>query len=77
MANVPELMLSTGAACNAGAPEPSYVLLALGMSRERAYQTLRIGIGRFNTLGEISVAAQSIADAYKRVVELSLERAFS
>ncbi|RIH90247.1 Cysteine desulfurase IscS [Calidithermus terrae] len=69
LANVPELMLSTGAACNSGAPEPSYVLLALGLSWQRAYSTLRIGVGRFNTEDEISTAAKLIGEAYYQVIQ--------
>jgi cysteine desulfurase len=71
IANVPNLMLSTGAACNSGAPEPSYVLLALGFSYERAYSTIRAGIGRFNTIEEIRAASQLIIDAYSRVTAIA------
>lgn len=67
MANVPELMLSTGAACNTGAPEPSHVLLAMGLSRDLAYSTIRFGLGRFNTPEEIGLATNLISAAYSRL----------
>jgi cysteine desulfurase len=49
IANVPDLVLSPGSACTSGALEPSYVLQlqAIGLSRDAAYGTVRIGIGRF------------------------------
>ena len=45
--NTPELALSTGSACTSGALEPSHVLTAIGLSREAAYSTVRVGLGRF------------------------------
>lgn len=65
--NTPELALSTGSACNSGALEPSYVLLALGFDRARAYQTLRVGIGRFTTREEIDSSVEQIVAAVKRM----------
>lgn len=43
---LPDLMMSTGSACNTGAPEPSPVLQAIGLSREQASASLRISLGR-------------------------------
>src|SRR5690606_25381996 len=37
--------ISTGAACSSGRPEPSPVLLAMGLSRAEAQNSLRISIG--------------------------------
>lgn len=45
--------VSTGAACSSGSPEPSPVLLAMGLSREQAQSSLRVGLGWENTLAEI------------------------
>jgi len=70
IANVPELALSAGSACNSGALEPSYVLQAIGLSREKAYQTLRIGIGRFTTESDIEVASKLIIAAVVRLKSL-------
>jgi cysteine desulfurase len=67
--NVPELAISTGSACTSGAPEPSHVLTALGMSRSAAYSTVRIGIGRFTSDDEINQAAILIANAAMRLIE--------
>lgn len=65
--NVPDLAISTGSACTAGASEPSHVLLAIGLSREDAYGTIRIGVGRFNNEKEVSKAADDIQRAWERL----------
>ncbi len=61
--HLPELELSSGAACTSGAPEPSHVLQAIGLSREDAYSTLRFGWGRTNTLNDSIKAADQIQRA--------------
>ena len=43
--NLPEVIIGTGSACTSGAPEPSYVLLAMGLSGRVAYETVRAGLG--------------------------------
>ena len=60
IANLPDLYLSTGSACTSGAPEPSHVLTAIGVSREAAYQTVRIGLGRFTTPDELTHSASRL-----------------
>ena len=67
IANVPDLALSMGSACTSGALEPSHVLIAIGLSREDAYSTIRIGLGRFTTSEEIDRAAGAITQAYERL----------
>ena len=63
IANVPTLELSTGSACSAGAPEPSYVLQAVGLTRDDAGGTLRVGFGKDNTEADAIFAAEEIAEA--------------
>jgi cysteine desulfurase len=70
IANLPMLALSTGSACTSGAPEPSHVLLALGLTRDEAYSTLRIGLGRFATCDETQSATEAIIGAYVRLGQL-------
>jgi cysteine desulfurase len=45
--------VSTGAACSSGNPEPSPTLLAMGLSRQEAQQSLRLSLGWGNTLEEV------------------------
>ena len=56
-----ELAVSSGSACSAG--EPSHVLRALGLSRQRAAASLRFGLGRHTTAAEIAAAGQAVAAA--------------
>ncbi len=63
VANLPQFDLSTASACHAGTPEPSHVLRAIGLSREEAYATLRVGLGRGTTQRELRAAADGIAAA--------------
>ncbi|MGI4886465.1 MAG: cysteine desulfurase family protein [Janthinobacterium lividum] len=60
LANLPELMASTGSACESGSIEPSRVLLAIGLTREQAFSTIRFGLGRFTTCAEVLKAADSL-----------------
>lgn len=47
------IALSTGSACSSSLLEPSYVLKAIGLSNELANSSIRITLGKFNTLEEI------------------------
>lgn len=58
---------SAGAACSAGSIEPSHVLLAIGMDEQQAMSTIRLSIGRWNTLEEIEMAVEVIAEEVKRL----------
>jgi cysteine desulfurase len=57
---------STGAACSSAKVEPSHVLVALARDDDRAFSSVRLGVGRNNTEGEIRMAAHAIS----REVEL-------
>ena len=67
IANLPQVALSTGSACTSGALEPSHVLTAIGLSREQAYSTVRVGIGRFTMEDELEFAARGICDAVRKI----------
>lgn len=69
--NLADVALSTGSACTAGAMEPSHVLQAIGLSREAAYRTVRVGIGRFNTEEEIERAASRMVEVVRCLRDLS------
>jgi cysteine desulfurase len=60
---LPEIAVSSGAACDSASGEPSYVLRALGLPPELAQSTLRIAFGRFNTVAEADLAAAAIRRA--------------
>lgn len=52
------LAVSSGAACTSASIEPSYVLRAMGISVERASQSIRYGLGRSTTEEEIDRAIE-------------------
>jgi cysteine desulfurase len=62
LAQLPNIALSTGSACESGAMEPSKVLQAIGLSREDAASTVRIGLGRFTTMEEIEQVVQHVIE---------------
>jgi cysteine desulfurase len=51
--------------------EPSHVLLALGMSKEEAYSSLRFGIGRFNTKKDVETATKVINRCMQKLTKMS------
>ena len=71
IAAVPAIAISSGSACTTSTMEPSHVLLALGMSKNEVYSSLRIGIGRFNTEEEIQIAVKSINNCMKKLGKMS------
>jgi cysteine desulfurase len=58
--------VSTGAACAAGAVEPSHVLRAMGLRPERVQGSLRFSLGRFTTADDIDHAAALVVQAVDR-----------
>jgi cysteine desulfurase len=55
--------VSTGAACAAGAVEPSHVLRAMGLPVERVQSSVRFSLGRGNSEAEVDRAAAAVAEA--------------
>ena len=60
-----EIAVSSGSACTSSRPEPSHVLLALGVHESLIQSTMRVGIGKFNTKDEIEKASDYIIDTVK------------
>jgi cysteine desulfurase len=58
--------VSTGAACAAGAVEPSHVLRAMGLRPERVQASLRLSLGRFTTAEDVEHAAGLVVQAVER-----------
>ena len=65
------LAVSTGAACSSGAIEPSHVLTAMGLRRERAKASIRFSLGKQNTPEDIDFALGLIPETVARLRELS------
>jgi cysteine desulfurase len=48
-----DIMASSGSACTSGSLEPSHVLQAIGLPDRLAQSSLRLTVGRDNTLEEL------------------------
>jgi len=49
--------LSSGSACRSGSPNPSHVLLAIGLSQEEAHCSIRLSLGASNSFDQIESAS--------------------
>ncbi|HLM80969.1 MAG TPA: cysteine desulfurase family protein [Terriglobales bacterium] len=65
------LAVSTGAACSSGAIEPSHVLTAMGLRRDRAKASIRFSLGKQNTAEDIDFALGLVAETVSRLREIS------
>ncbi len=62
-----DVAVSSGSACSSANPEPSHVLLAMGLSEDMARASLRFGLGRFTTPEEVDFAVQEVGGAVERL----------
>lgn len=62
---------SQGSACSSRRPEPSHVLMAMGMTENDAFETVRFSISALNTDAEIDEATSIIADSVHHLRSLS------
>ncbi len=58
--------VSTGSACQAGVPEASHVLLAMGLSEQDARGALRFTLGHDSTVGEIDALIGALPGVVER-----------
>jgi cysteine desulfurase len=63
--------VSSGSACSSGAVEPSHVLLAIGLSRERARASLRFSLGQSNTEEQVDALIDAVAESAAHLRKLS------
>jgi cysteine desulfurase len=64
--------VSTGSACQAGVPEPSHVLLAMGRSEAEARGALRITLGRTTTDADVDAFLAALPAAYERAARAGM-----
>jgi cysteine desulfurase len=62
--------VSTGAACSSGSPEPSPILLAMGLSREQAQSSLRVSLGWTTTREEIEEFVSTLQQVIERLRQI-------
>ncbi|WP_137846511.1 aminotransferase class V-fold PLP-dependent enzyme, partial [Microbacterium sp. 2FI] len=58
--------VSTGSACQAGIPEPSHVVRAMGRTDAEARQVLRLTLGRTTTASDVETAVAALPPAVER-----------
>ncbi|MBI1357741.1 MAG: aminotransferase class V-fold PLP-dependent enzyme [Acidobacteria bacterium] len=63
--------VSSGAACSSGAIEPSHVLTAIGLSRERAKSCLRFSLGKKTTAEQVDRLLETLAAVVERLRKLA------
>jgi len=68
---IKDLAVSSGSACTSSSLEPSYVLHSLGVEDELAHTSIRFGIGRFTTDGEIDYAINLLQNKIQKLRDLS------
>ena len=64
---------STGSACSSGSIEPSTVLLAMGLPRDAAFESVRFSLGRFTSDADIDAALESTVTAVEYVRGMNRE----
>ncbi|HEV8412003.1 MAG TPA: cysteine desulfurase family protein [Bryobacteraceae bacterium] len=63
--------VSSGAACSSGAPEPSHVLLAMGLSRLEARSSIRFSLGRSNTIEQVDALVEALVESVAHLRRLA------
>jgi len=64
----------TGSACFSRSLEPSYVMMSMGFSHERAHGSIRFSLSRYNTadeIGSVIEACKEVVDALRKISPLS------
>ena len=67
------ICVSTGSACSSGNDSPSHVLLAIGLSSDKAKGSLRVTFGRENTKEEVDYLVQSLIEIVEELRNKSAE----
>jgi cysteine desulfurase NifS len=57
--------ISSGSACKSGSPNPSHVLLAIGLSEEEAHCSVRISLGTDSTADDIERTASALGEVIR------------
>ncbi len=71
MMSMKDIAVSTGSACSTADPEPSHVLKAIRVSKERLHSSIRFGLGRFTTEEEVDYVINRVVENVKKLRELS------
>lgn len=64
---------SSGSACTSGSLEPSHVLMAMGVPLHIAHSSLRLSLGRCNTMEQVDFAVDLLKEIVERLRAMSPE----
>ncbi|UCE17565.1 MAG: IscS subfamily cysteine desulfurase [Gemmatimonadota bacterium] len=65
------IAVSTGSACATGSLDPSHVILATGLPMEWAHGSIRISMGRENTMEDVEYVLEVLPRVIERIREMS------
>ena len=67
MSRLRTICISTGSACSSNTIEPSHILIAMGLDRAAADESIRVSIGRDTTTHDMDNAVQEMIEAVKAI----------
>jgi cysteine desulfurase len=65
------ICVSTGSACTSGSLDPSHVLMAVGLSHQKAHGSIRFSLGKMTTEKEIDYVLKVLPNIIKRLRAIS------
>lgn len=69
------IAVSSGSACHSGSPDPSHVLLAMGVAREEAFSAVRASFGAGNERAHVDRLIAALQALRQRMAPLLTEQA--
>jgi cysteine desulfurase len=66
--NLNKIAVSNGSACNSASTEPSYVLKAMGLDDESAYNSVRFSLGRMTQEIDIELAIEHVLNVVEKMI---------
>lgn len=63
--------ISAGSACSSGKSEPSHVLTAIGLTKEQARSSIRVSMGRSNTIEEVDALVDAVVECVAHVRKMA------
>ncbi len=68
------IAVSSGSACHSGSPDPSHVLMAMGVPREEAFSAIRVSVGMGNQRDDVDRLIAALQALRQRMAPMLTER---
>jgi cysteine desulfurase len=62
-----QICASNGSACTSASMNPSHVLMAMGLSEDESFSSIRFSLGRYNTIEEVEESAKFITEVVEKL----------